>query len=69
MIRGGGFKSSLGMNDRVLDLTVDGEQWSDIKKVVPLSPGDSTLFRAIFLRASWLLGGHILHEVNLTLKH
>ena len=31
------------MNNKVLDLTVDGEQWSNIKNIIPLSPGDSTL--------------------------
>ena len=30
------------MNDKVLDLTVDGKKWSNMKKIVPLSPGDST---------------------------
>ena len=32
-----------GKNDIVLDLVVDGEQRSDIKKVVHFSLGDSTL--------------------------
>ena len=31
----------MGMTDRVLGLTVDGEQWSNIMKVMPLSLGDS----------------------------
>ena len=36
------------MNDIVLDLIVDGEQQSDISKVVHLSPGDSIFEESSF---------------------
>ena len=43
-----GSNLSLGMNDIISDLIVDGEQWSNIKKVVHLSPGDSILRESSF---------------------
>ena len=43
-----GFKSSLGMSYRVAYLIVDGEQRSNIKKVVHLSLGDSILRESSF---------------------
>ena len=61
------------MNDRVLDLTVDGEQWSNIKKVMPLSPGNSiykeSSLHFFSIAAPISKGGANFEELNLFLRH
>ena len=42
------FKYSLGMNDIVSELIVDGEEQSDINKVLHLSLGDSIFEESSF---------------------
>ena len=50
-----GFKSSLGMSYKFVDLIADGEQWSNIKKVVHLSHGDSIYKESNLHNVLWQL--------------
>ena len=55
-----------GKNDIVLDLVVDGEQQSNIKKVVHFSPSDSTLERFRLQRLRWWYDPEIKLSKKLT---
>ena len=57
------------MNNRVLDLIVDGGKWLNIKKVIPLSPGDSICEESSLHNVLWQMISIAIRDAPMNLAH